>query len=336
MSGNFRNGPSPNNPNNPNSLNININDYSIEQLYSLFKLSPETATESALKDAKRKVLSLHPDKAGSQYQQHFIFYMNALNRVAEHSEIHNRDETSRKKMQSGMETGFHYENDARNMYKDANYTNNIKQMAQTMTKTGEFNRNFNEAYDKFVKKPIDHSRYQWFNQETPVYETGKPASAKDIAQNIDAVRAQQQQYQLAIHRGVQELNGSSSVGAHGLYDDDEMIRGSTYVSSNPFSKLKYDDLRKVHKDETVFTVSEQDYSNMPKYRNVNEYTAKARPDNYENVPLTRQQTDEQERIRQYETIKQQRMRQMELDAYNNASRYEDLNNKFMSNLLRLK
>jgi hypothetical protein len=42
------------------------------------------------------------------------------------------------------------------------------------------------------------------------------------------------------------------------------------VTSDPFSKLKYDDLRKVHKDETIFAVKESDYNNVCKYKSVDE------------------------------------------------------------------
>ena len=46
-----------------------------------------------------------------------------------------------------------------------------------------------------------------------------------------------------------------------LYEDDS----NSYVSCDPFGKLKYDDLRKVHKDQTVFAVSERDFEKVQKY-----------------------------------------------------------------------
>ena len=38
--------------------------------------------------------------------------------------------------------------------------------------------------------------------------------------------------------------------------------------SDPFSKLKYDDLKKAH-SETVVPVTQEDYQNVKKYKNVN-------------------------------------------------------------------
>ena len=43
---------------------------------------------------------------------------------------------------------------------------------------------------------------------------------------------------------------------------------NAYATSDPFSKLKYDDLRKVHKDQTVFAVSERDYDKMKTYSSI--------------------------------------------------------------------
>jgi hypothetical protein len=46
-----------------------------------------------------------------------------------------------------------------------------------------------------------------------------------------------------------------------LYEDDS----NRYVCCDPFGKLKFDDLRKVHKDQTVFAVSECDFEKVKKY-----------------------------------------------------------------------
>jgi len=305
--------------------NRDANEYTIDDLYHLFKMTPGTATDAALKEARRKVLALHPDKAGPQYTSHFIFYRNAWNRVAEHFAIHNHMEESRKQMEQAKHQPFEY---------TASEEDNTYQHAiQHLGKTSNFNEQFNEAYNKTVKKNVDRSQYQWFTQDTPVYQTGSAVSVANMNREIDQVRKQQQQQQVAVYRGVRELNTAN--GAYGLYDDDETVRGSTYVSSDPFGKLKYDDLRKVHKDETVFSVSEQQYQDTPKYRNVDEYTAKARPDNYVNVVLTPQQVEEQRQRAEYERQKAARIKQLETQAYEEATRYGELKNQFMSNLLRL-
>ena len=49
-----------------------------------------------------------------------------------------------------------------------------------------------------------------------------------------------------------------------MYEEDN----DEYIDCDPFSKLKFDDLRKVHKDQTIFAVSENDINNVKTYNSV--------------------------------------------------------------------
>jgi hypothetical protein len=80
-----------------------------------------------------------------------------------------------------------------------------------------------------------------------------------------------------------------------------------YISGDPFAKLKFEDLRRVHKDETVFQVSESDYQNVATYKNTEEYGRARSSQQFEQI--TKQQAEmilqqrEQERalkIQQYQ------------------------------------
>jgi hypothetical protein len=53
-------------------------------------------------------------------------------------------------------------------------------------------------------------------------------------------------------------------------EEDEQI-SSNYIASDMFSKLKFDDIRRVHKDQTVLPVGEADYEKVAKYATVEEY-----------------------------------------------------------------
>jgi len=70
-----------------------------------------------------------------------------------------------------------------------------------------------------------------------------------------------------VYRGVQEMNASGQSGTSYFEEDD----GAEYVSSDVFSKLKFDDLRKVHKDQTVFAVSESDLNKRVQYKSVDQF-----------------------------------------------------------------
>jgi hypothetical protein len=62
--------------------------------------------------------------------------------------------------------------------------------------------------------------------------------------------------------GVQTLRGGGGTNLYEDADDDG------YVTCDPFSKLKFEDLRKVHKDQTVLAVSERDYESVQKYNSM--------------------------------------------------------------------
>jgi hypothetical protein len=58
-----------------------------------------------------------------------------------------------------------------------------------------------------------------------------------------------------------------------------------YVACDVFSKLKFDDLRKVHKDQTVFAVSEADLNNRTQYKSVDQFVRDR--DSGGNAPLSK-------------------------------------------------
>jgi hypothetical protein len=84
---------------------------------------------------------------------------------------------------------------------------------------------------------------------------------------IEHVKKQSQNNALTNYRGVQTLYSSGN--GTNVYDDDD--DSGSYVTSDPFGKLKFDDLRKVHKDQTVFAVSERDFENVQQYSSVDHF-----------------------------------------------------------------
>ena len=92
----------------------------------------------------------------------------------------------------------------------------------------------------------------------------------------------QKQSALMVYKGVQEMR---SGGGTSYFDNDEDEESNEYVSCDVFSKLKFDDLRKVHKDQTVFAVSESDLSKRPQYKTVDQFVRDR--DGGGNTPLSK-------------------------------------------------
>ena len=126
---------------------------------------------------------------------------------------------------------------------------------------------------------------------------------------------------------MQTLSSSSRSG--NLYDDDQ--DSCEYVSSDPFSKLKYDDLRKVHKDQTVFAVSESDFDNMPKYGSVDQLN-RARG---QQILTPLEKADAQKILNDQENQHRQQIMKKEYLAKLETMKYGEKNKTILSTFLQL-
>lgn len=229
--------------------NLDINNYSLEEIFGLFDLTYDL-TEESMRAAKKKVLMIHPDKSRLP-PSYFHFYREAYEIVLNIYKQKTRSSTSSK----GHETVYQPIHQA-------------ESLPQEMTEAkGAFNSKFNELYDKNMVRKQDTSRYDWFRQSESVYDdfSQKQVNPKNMGSELDAIK--QKQAALQVYRGVQELNASGQRGTSYFEDDD----GAEYASSDVFSKLKFDDLRKVHKDQSVFAVSESDLSKRTQYKSVDQF-----------------------------------------------------------------
>jgi hypothetical protein len=139
----------------------------------------------------------------------------------------------------------------------------------------------------------------------------------------------QQNAELVRYRGIREIR---SGGGARLYDDEDEEDGDPYVTSDPFSKLKFDDLRKVHKDQTIFAVSERDYANVPKYSSVDHFVRERGK-----MPSTPIEKEESERILNTRNEEfRDRMMRKEHASNIQTMQYEEKNKAVMSAFLQLK
>jgi hypothetical protein len=225
--------------------------YTLDDILGLFDLT-YTISLDDLKRAKKKVLMLHPDKSnlGSEY---FLFYKKAFDTVVQFYENQNKQN---KKISEDVVDYSPIDTEQWNK----STKKQINKVIQDMPKE-TFHEKFNQLYEKNMQKEIKPDINEWFSKNDPLYQMDENAG-KNMGKALEQIK--QQSNSLNIYRGVQSM--SSAPRNSNLYEDDQ--DANEYVSSDPFSKLKYDDLRKVHKDQTVFAVSEHDFDKMQKYGSV--------------------------------------------------------------------
>lgn len=298
--------------------NLNIQMYKFSELLELFQLNYNSTIEE-LKDARKIVLKMHPDKSRLP-GDYFLFYKKAFEIVVDYFREQQKTQKqvpTTEQLYTPLESKMGDETDQQ-----------IAANIGKVMKQGNFNKQFNQLYEENMAKKPDESRNAWFKNNDPLFEFDGPKSAKDIARSIEQVKMKTAA--MVAYQGVQEMN---SVGTGAKYFDEDEENGedaNRYISCDPFSKLKFDDLRKVHKDQTVFAVSETDYAKMDRYGNMEQLTQLRS----ESVQPMDQKTAEYQIAQQEELMKQQTAARQHA-AQLRSMQYEEKNKAVLANFLRI-
>lgn len=294
--------------------NLNIQTYSLDELLGIFDLGYHITIED-IKRAKKKVLMLHPDKS-KLHPDYFLFYKKAFDIVCQFYENQNKQ---------NMEVSA----------KNSHYVplkapvSEVSQVSSAIEKMGEkgFQEKFNQLFEQNMAKKLNEEKNAWFKKDEPVYHIDAQINSKNMGEVLENIKQKNQG--MVKYGGVQSLYSGGQQGS-GLYDDDGET-DAEYVSCDPFSKLKYDDLRKVHKDQTVFSVSESDFAKVPKYASVDQYN-RARAETA-GKPL--EKTEAETLLANREREMQEKMMQRQYQANLRTMEYEQKNKNVMASFLYL-
>jgi hypothetical protein len=290
--------------------------YKFDEVLELFGLGYDISIED-MKRAKKVVLMTHPDKSrlGPEY---FLFYKKAF-------DIVHRFYENQQKINASVPTEEPEYKPLKQNELDKSTNERVNESIKKMG-TNEFQHKFNQLFEANMSTKPDSTRNEWFMSQNPSFQIQEQVNTKNMGQVFEKVKTQQASSALTQYRGVEELYVNSGSGTK-LYEEPD----DSYVECDPFSKLKFDDLRKVHKDQTVFAVSESDFKNVPKFSSVDHYVRERgkTPLN----PLEKQQAEEI-LATQEKTFKEAIMRK-EYEAKLKSSQYEEKNRSVLSNFLFL-
>ena len=224
-------------------FDLNIDNYDLEDLLNLFHLNYEF-DENDLKTAKTVALKTHPDKSGLN-KEVFLFFMKAYKMIESIYEF------KLKRAKCARNTS--YENEKMESNKKTLLLKKLDGM-----KAKDFNKWFNKMFEKVKVNDddVDSGYGKWFKSDEDVNEE-TVTNKRDMEAVFNKKKAASRE--LVLHKGVNEM-------VHGGGYDLTRSRPDEY-SSDIFSKLQYDDLRKAH-TETVVPVTHEDYLRRKKYNNV--------------------------------------------------------------------
>jgi hypothetical protein len=287
--------------------------YKFNEILELFNLSYNFGIED-LKRAKMIVLKTHPDKSGLP-SDYFLFYKKAFDILIDYFK-------SREKTEVVVPQTNPIYNSCLGTDTNTSVEKQVSSTIQKMEKD-EFSRKFNQLFEKNMQKK-NNEKNKWFSNETPEYDIPKTNSVYGIGMAMETIK--QSSNAMSLYRGVEDLVIKSTGSS--LYDEEEE---DGYVTSDPFSKLKFDDLRKVHKDQTVFAVSERDYQSCKTYTSHDELR-QARGSQV----LTPMEKREAERIlREKEQVQREKMLAKQHTSNLQTMEYQQKNKTVLASFLYL-
>jgi len=295
--------------------NLDITTYSFADILQLFTLDENNVTTDHLKKAKKKVLHMHPDKSKLP-KEYFLFYKKALDIVVRVYENNNKINQT---VPNNQEIVYIPE-------KTHVATNQIETAMKSMS-SSQFNSKFNHLFESHSnKQERDKNKNEWFKNHDD-----SPSIQLHNKSEMDAAfetYKEKQKSDMIKYTGVVPicLNGGSS----GFYEEEEEDNGH-YISADLFSKLKFDDLRKVHKDQTVFSVSEREFDNVKKFNSVDHYVATREKDTL--TPMQKSQAEQH--LNDERLLNEQFMRKKQYKSQVDSEQAHKRSQAMLSNFLRI-
>jgi hypothetical protein len=267
-------------------------------------------TPQELLKAKKKVLTFHPDKSPHISPDYFRFYKQAY------------DIVERCCNQSKSRT-------TQTTYSDLSQTDPSIQVRLKEISPTQNNKLFNEAFEKIIKKGNEPNKNAWFSEEEapPSLQTIK-TTASNIHEKFERLKENSQA--MIVHKEVQPLSFGS--GSSSFYCEEEEDEHEGYIDSDPFSKLKFDDLRKVYRDQIVLPSSEKDFLNKEQYSSVEQYVRTR--DSRLAPPMSSEEAERLLMMQENAAIQRHVHKRYNLEKQLLSN--EEKKNEFMSYLLRLK
>ena len=253
------------------NFDFNLDNYHLSDLLNLFKLKYNFNIED-LKDAKKMVMQIHPDKSGLD-KEYFLFYCKAFRVIKNIYDLRNKPYTSLNSNNSNIEYLAESEEDKGN-----------KLLVENLMKKDnlDFNKWFNETFEKIniVEEERKTGYGDWLktNEDIDTTTTTLNRMHEKISHKKKLMSS------LAKKEDIKELNSSA------IYQELDQSAPTSY-GADIFSKLPYEDLKIAH-TETVVPVCEDDYNKVKKFTNVESLRNYRFSQNTENKPMSYIQANE--------------------------------------------
>ena len=155
-------------------MDLNLDHYSLEDLLTLFKL-PEHFTEAQLKEARKRVVAVHPDKSGLD-KEYFLFFHKAYSLL---SSVY----SFKRKAQANM-----YETQSFSDIMESMEETDKRLLAERFSKNKSFSKEFNTLFESlYLKEEDGYGDWLQSNEDLDQsFEDRKKQSRAMVVSTIDA------------------------------------------------------------------------------------------------------------------------------------------------------
>lgn len=259
------------------NLDLNLENYSREELFKLFGLKKDILlNEEILKEAKKILYKVHPDKSKLD-EKYFIFFSQAYKKIIEIYEFQNNFKKDKKVISPPVKTDEYYSEDK------INTLNNMFENKSNLKNPENFNKWFNAQFEKYNSDNMnnDIGYGNWLKSDEDIIYTPQNMNKDIMKKEIDKLKKNIQA--LTPYKGLENNYSNISNNCSTL-----MEYNNGYNSSMLFNNgsVGYSDLKQAYV-ESVIPISEEDYDKIPKYKNIQEL--KLQRDNTNITPLSKEE-----------------------------------------------
>ena len=236
---------------NYDKIDLNMDNYSIDDIYKLFGVQNNILTDEIMREAKKIVLKTHPDKSRVD-PKYFLFFSQAYKRMFRIYEFQNKSSKKDDKQKEFDNT------------EEKEILNKMFEKEKHLKDSNNFNKWFNEQFTKHRLEDTTENGYgEWLKSNEDIVDIQNVTQANmgsEMEKHKKRVQA------LTTYNGINDPF-ASTFGGSSLMDTTNNFSSGTMFSSDG---MGYTDLRQAYV-ETVIPVTQEDYNKMPKFKNMEEY-----------------------------------------------------------------
>jgi hypothetical protein len=251
------------------NIDLRIENYSREDIFTLFGLDHTSLTEGIMKECKKTVLKTHPDKSQLD-PKYFLFFSSAYKKLYSMYQFQNKHlirKTDTTEYQDKSNHGL---------------LDHLFEKNKPLQNTKEFNTWFNEQFEKHkLEDPMESGYGDWLKSDEDLVTTNNNVTKATFSAEMEKHKKQVQQ--MVSYKGVSDNTTSSSFGGSSLMEyHDHFSSGSLFSNEG----MNYTDLKQAY-NESVIPVTEEDYHKVKKFQSIDEY--KRHRENASIVPLSKEE-----------------------------------------------